>query len=136
MLTRRAAYMTRKNGGRREPEYRLWMLVPAMFLSPAGLIIYGVSSFYKLSWVGIFFGNAIFQASNFHGFSILMAYMVRTLLVGMKINCRSIVIIVTPPSCLGSSLPVKERLRSEWRLKFSTGFWPTASMLSVISLPP
>jgi hypothetical protein len=71
-----AAYKTRKNGGRREPEYRLWCLLPALIMSPCGLIIYGLSAYYKLHWIGMFIGVGLYQSSNFHGFSILIAYMV------------------------------------------------------------
>jgi len=89
-----AAYMTRKNGGRREPEYRLWCLVPALIMSPCGLILYGLSAHYKLHWFGMFFGVGLFHASNFHGFSILIAYMVDCYnrntaeLLGIFIACK------------------------------------------------
>jgi hypothetical protein len=73
-----AAWKTRKNGGRREPEYRLWCLLPAMVMSPCGIIIYGLSAYYKLHWIGMFFGVAMLQSSNFHGFSIIIAYMVHS----------------------------------------------------------
>jgi MFS family permease len=89
-----AAYMTRKHGGRREPEYRLWCLVPALIMSPCGLILYALSAYYKLHWFGMFFGVALYQSSNFHGFSILIAYMVDCYnrntaeLLGIFIACK------------------------------------------------
>src|SRR5579859_7985476 len=104
-LMGRAAWKTRKNGGRREPEYRLWCLVPALVMSPCGLIIYVLCAYYKLHWIGMFFGVGLYQASNFHGFSILIAYMV--LPPFNQVNDRSTVIIVIPLSYLVFSLPAR-----------------------------
>jgi hypothetical protein len=71
-----AAWRTRKNNGVREPEMRLWCFLPAIICSPVGLAVFSCTAYYKLHWIGFFFGNAIFQFANFVGFSMLIAYMV------------------------------------------------------------
>jgi hypothetical protein len=71
-----SAWRTRKNGGIREPEMRLWTFLPAIILSPVGLAVFSCTAHYKLHWFGFVAGNAIFQCANFIGFSILIAYMV------------------------------------------------------------
>lgn len=70
------AWRTRKNDGVREPEMRLWTFLPAIILSPVGLILFSCTAYFKLHWFGFLAGNAIFQCANFIGFSILIAYMV------------------------------------------------------------
>ncbi len=56
-----AAYKARKNRGIREAEYRLWCLVPVIFIAPASLILYGYSAERQLHWVGLVFGVGLFQ---------------------------------------------------------------------------
>jgi hypothetical protein len=65
-----------------------------MIMSPIGLIVYALSAYYKLHWIGMFIGVGLYQASNFHGFSILIAYMVDCYnrntaeLLGIFIACK------------------------------------------------
>jgi len=71
-----AAWKTRRNGGVREPEMRLWCFLPAIIVSPAGLVVFSCTAYYKLHWIGFFAGNAMFQWASFIGYSMLIAYMV------------------------------------------------------------
>ena len=56
---RLAAYLTKRNGGIREAEMRLGVLLPAMIIAPAGLIVYGLTAQHDLHWVGYFAGVAM-----------------------------------------------------------------------------
>lgn len=69
-------WRTRKNDGIREPEMRLWTFLPAVILSPLGMVVFSCTAYFKLHWFGFLAGNCIFQCANFIGFSILIAYMV------------------------------------------------------------
>jgi MFS family permease len=71
-----AAWRTRKNGGVREPEMRLWVVLPTILFSPVGMAVFSCTAYYKLHWFGFFAGFCIFQFANFIGFSMLIAYMV------------------------------------------------------------
>jgi MFS family permease len=71
-----AAWRTRKNGGVREPEMRLWVFLPAIICSPVGMAVFSCTAYYRLHWFGFFAGFCIFQFANFIGFSMLIAYMV------------------------------------------------------------
>ena len=56
---RLAAYLTRRNGGIREAEMRLGVLVPVALLAPAGLVLYGFTAQRQLAWPGFFVGVAL-----------------------------------------------------------------------------
>lgn len=55
--------LTRKNGGRRLPEMRLWLGMPAAILSSIGLLVWGLSVDREWRWivgqVGLFFCKLI-----------------------------------------------------------------------------
>lgn len=44
-------FLSRRNNGFREPEFRLWAFIPSAIILPAGLIIYGVTSAHGLHWI-------------------------------------------------------------------------------------
>lgn len=69
-----AARLTRRNGGIREAEMRLGVMLPAMLLAPAGLIVYGFSAERNLHWVGYFAGVAMTQFSSYFFFTFTLAY--------------------------------------------------------------
>lgn len=71
-----AARLTRKNGGVREPEMRLISLVPAILITPAGILCYGLTAYYKKHWIGMFIGNAMFQCGAYMGYVITLSYTV------------------------------------------------------------
>lgn len=69
-----AARLTRRNGGIREAEMRLGVLLPAMLLAPAGLVLYGFSAERNLHWVGYFVGVAMNQFASYFYFTFTLAY--------------------------------------------------------------
>ncbi|KAG4431083.1 hypothetical protein IFR05_013438 [Cadophora sp. M221] len=73
---RLAAYLTRKNGGIREAEMRLGVLWPAVFIAPAGLLLYGLTAERNLHWMGYFAGVAMVNWSAYFFFSFTLAYAV------------------------------------------------------------
>ena len=73
---RLAAYLTRKNGGIREAEMRLGVLLVPMLIGPAGLVIYGLGGQYNLHWITYFIGAGIFSWSSLFYFSFTIAYAV------------------------------------------------------------
>lgn len=44
-------FLSRRNNGFREPEFRLWSFIPSAVILPAGLIIYGATSARGLPWI-------------------------------------------------------------------------------------
>lgn len=56
-----AAGLTRRNNNIREAEYRIWCLVPVIFVSPAGLILYGYTAEKQLHWMGFLVAVGLFQ---------------------------------------------------------------------------
>ncbi|KAK4235084.1 major facilitator superfamily domain-containing protein [Achaetomium macrosporum] len=71
---RLAARLTRKNNGIREAEMRLGVMLPVMFLAPAGLIVYGFAAERNLHWVAYFAGVAMCQAGSYFYFTFTLAY--------------------------------------------------------------
>jgi len=69
-----AAHFTRKNGGVREAEMRLSVMLPAMLIAPAGLIVYGLTAQNNLHWFGYFAGVAMDQWGSYFYFSFTLAY--------------------------------------------------------------
>ncbi|OAG11788.1 putative MFS transporter [Paraphaeosphaeria sporulosa] len=73
---RLAAHYTRKNGGIREAEMRLGVMLPAMIIAPAGVILYGLAAQNNLHWTAYFFGVAMDQWGALFYFSFTLAYAV------------------------------------------------------------
>ncbi|KAF5548556.1 transporter HOL1 [Fusarium phyllophilum] len=48
-------YLTRRNNGIREPEYRLWLYAVLGLLVPAGLLLWGVGAAHQVHWSGLFY---------------------------------------------------------------------------------
>ncbi|KAF2223695.1 major facilitator superfamily domain-containing protein [Elsinoe ampelina] len=71
---RLAAYLTKKNGGIREAEHRLGVMLPAMVIGPAGLILYGYSAQNNLHWIGYFVGVAMVDWASYFYFTFALAY--------------------------------------------------------------
>ncbi|KZO98488.1 MFS general substrate transporter [Calocera viscosa TUFC12733] len=69
-----AAYFTRKNGGVREAEMRLSVMLPAMLIAPAGLVVFGLTAEKNLHWIGYFIGVAMDQWGSYFYFSFTLAY--------------------------------------------------------------
>jgi MFS family permease len=67
-------YLARKNNGVREPEQRLWILVPSGLIAAAGLILWGVGAAHRVHWMGLMFGLAMFQFGIVVGATTALAY--------------------------------------------------------------
>ncbi|KAK0625086.1 major facilitator superfamily domain-containing protein [Bombardia bombarda] len=73
---RLAAYLTKRNGGIREAEMRLGVLLPAMVIAPVGQIIFGITAEKNLHWLGYMFGVALTQWAGYFYFTVTLAYAV------------------------------------------------------------
>ncbi|KAI0518271.1 putative MFS transporter [Xylaria bambusicola] len=71
-----AAYLTKRNGGIREAEMRLGVMLPAMLIGPAGIILYGIIAEKSLHWVLYFIGGAMSYFAAYFYFSFTLAYAV------------------------------------------------------------
>lgn len=92
-----AARLTRKNGGIREAEMRLGVMLPAMIIAPAGLIVYGLTAQYNLHWFGYFAGVAMTDWGSYFYFTFALAYAVDSytantaeMLIAMNIGKQAI----------------------------------------------
>lgn len=81
---RLAAYLTKKNNGIREAEMRLGVLIPAMFIGPASLIVYGYTAQENLHWFGYFAGVAMCNWSAYFYFTFTLAYAVDSYTVNLS----------------------------------------------------
>lgn len=73
---RLAAYLTKRNGGIREAEMRLGVLLFPMLIAPAGLIVFGFTAQRNLHWFGYFAGVALDQFGSYFYFTFTLAYAV------------------------------------------------------------
>lgn len=71
---RLAARLTRKNNGIREAEMRLGVMLPVMFLAPAGLIVFGFAAEKNLHWVAYFAGVVMCNFCSYFYFTFTLAY--------------------------------------------------------------
>ena len=55
---------------------RVLALIPAMILTPGGLLLYGLTAYYKKHWIGMFIGNCLFQGGAYMGYVITLSYTV------------------------------------------------------------
>ena len=55
---------------------RLGVLLPAMFIAPAGLLVYGFTAQNNLHWIGYFFGVAMCNWGSYFYFTTTLAYAV------------------------------------------------------------
>ncbi|KAK9462312.1 MFS general substrate transporter [Lipomyces oligophaga] len=49
-------YLSRRNRGYREAEYRLWASIGLCIIPPSGMILWGVGTAHQVHWVGLVFG--------------------------------------------------------------------------------
>ncbi|KAI0016269.1 major facilitator superfamily domain-containing protein [Xylariomycetidae sp. FL0641] len=73
---RLAAKLTQRNGGLREAEMRLGVILPAMLVGPAGIVLYGFTAERSLHWVCFFVGGAMSYWAAYFYFSFTLAYAV------------------------------------------------------------
>ncbi|KAH8587359.1 major facilitator superfamily domain-containing protein [Bisporella sp. PMI_857] len=69
-----SAYLTRRNNGIREAEFRLWCLVPVFFVSPASLILYGYAAERLMHWTALMAAIGMFQFGAFFYLTYTLAY--------------------------------------------------------------
>lgn len=67
-------YFARRNGGRREPEYRLYALIPLLPIMFAGEFIVGITIQKQLHWIAPLIGGAIFYVGFVTATGILQTY--------------------------------------------------------------
>ncbi|OTA98950.1 hypothetical protein M426DRAFT_27975 [Hypoxylon sp. CI-4A] len=73
---RLAAHLTRKNGGIREAEMRLGVMLPAVFIGPVGLVVYGLTAELNLHWIGYFLGGGLASFGGYFFYCFTLAYAV------------------------------------------------------------
>jgi MFS family permease len=71
-----AARLTKRNGGVREAEMRLGVLIPAVLAAPAGQILFGMAAERDLHWVAYFVAIAVTQWAGYFFFTLTLAYAV------------------------------------------------------------
>jgi MFS family permease len=76
LVDRWAAYLTKRNGGIREAEMRLGLLLVPMVVAPAGLVIFGMTAEKNLHWMGYFVAVASTQWAAYFYFTVTLAYAV------------------------------------------------------------
>ncbi|KAK7600660.1 hypothetical protein V3481_002191 [Fusarium oxysporum f. sp. vasinfectum] len=69
-----ALWLARRNGGIREPEQRLWVLLLSGIISSAGLITWGVGAYYHVHWIGLVFGLGMLTVGCVAGGAIAVSY--------------------------------------------------------------
>jgi len=55
-----AIHLARRNKGIFEPEMRLWVAIPAVFILPAGILLFGLSTAYGHPWIVACIGSGLF----------------------------------------------------------------------------
>ncbi|PVH68349.1 MFS general substrate transporter [Cadophora sp. DSE1049] len=92
-----AAFLTRRNKGIREAEFRLWCLVPVFFVSPAALILYAYSAEKHFHWAALVVAIGLFQFGAFFYLTYTLAYAldayeanIPEMLIAMNIGKQSI----------------------------------------------
>lgn len=74
LMDRLYGTLKRRNGGVGKPEFRIPYLIPGLILMPAGLLWYGWTAHYRLSWVMVDFGVAVFTLGSFTTAQAVNAY--------------------------------------------------------------
>jgi MFS family permease len=71
-----AARLTKRNGGVREAEMRLGVLLPAVLAAPAGQVLFGMAAEKDLHWVCYFVAIGLTQWAGYFFFTVTLAYAV------------------------------------------------------------
>ncbi|OTA98010.1 hypothetical protein M426DRAFT_326317 [Hypoxylon sp. CI-4A] len=94
---RLAAFLTKRNGGIREAEMRLGVMLPAMLVGPAGIVLYAMTAEHGLHWICFFIGGAMNYWGAYFFFSFTLAYAVDSyhantseMLIAMNIGKQAI----------------------------------------------
>jgi len=71
-----ADYLTKRNGGIREPEMRLPVIILAMITTPLALILYGVGIEHRLHWIVPTIGLGLLNFSITQAASVSLVYVI------------------------------------------------------------
>ncbi|THV70034.1 MFS general substrate transporter [Aureobasidium pullulans] len=71
---RLTVYLSNRNRGWREPEYRLWAFIPSAIIMPGGLIMYGATAAHGLHWIAPVFGMGLVGFGLSVGGTVTMSY--------------------------------------------------------------
>ncbi|RSL68875.1 hypothetical protein CEP53_002423 [Fusarium sp. AF-6] len=94
-------FLSRRNRGWREPEFRLWAFLPTAFIMPGGLILYGVGAAKGLPWIASIVGMGLV------GFGLSVA---ATLTVAYTVDCyqaidgEAVTTVILIRNIIGSAL--------------------------------
>jgi hypothetical protein len=69
-------FLSRRNRGWREPEFRLWSFLPSGLIMSAGLFLYGVGAANGLPWIGPIIGMGLVGFGLAVAAALTMAYVV------------------------------------------------------------
>ncbi|KAH6951210.1 major facilitator superfamily domain-containing protein [Ilyonectria sp. MPI-CAGE-AT-0026] len=69
-------FLSRRNRGWREPEFRLWSFLPTAIIMPAGLILYGVGAANGLPWIAPIIGMGLVGFGLSVAAALTMAFVV------------------------------------------------------------
>lgn len=69
-------FLSRRNRGWREPEFRLWSFLPTAIIMPAGLILYGVGAAKGLPWIAPIIGMGLVGFGLSVAAALTMAFVV------------------------------------------------------------
>uniref|UniRef100_A0A0D2XY38 Major facilitator superfamily (MFS) profile domain-containing protein n=1 Tax=Fusarium oxysporum (strain Fo5176) TaxID=660025 RepID=A0A0D2XY38_FUSOF len=67
-------YLTRRNNGIREPEYRLWLYAVLLLAVPGGLLLWGVGAAHHVHWSGLLIAMGMLGAAITAGCQIPLSY--------------------------------------------------------------
>ncbi|PCD30362.1 hypothetical protein AU210_010044 [Fusarium oxysporum f. sp. radicis-cucumerinum] len=67
-------YLTRRNNGIREPEYRLWLYAVLLLVVPGGLLLWGVGAAHHVHWSGLLIAMGMLGAAITAGCQIPLSY--------------------------------------------------------------
>ncbi|EXJ94380.1 hypothetical protein A1O1_02774 [Capronia coronata CBS 617.96] len=70
-------WMARRNGGIREPEQRLWLYIACTITTMTGLLLWGVASADKVSWVAVLFGAGMMGFGGLLGEGMITMTLIR-----------------------------------------------------------
>lgn len=68
--------MSRRNAGFREPEYRLYSLIPGSFFIGGGLLMYGIGAAHGIHWILPAFGSAFLAVGLVIGGTVTLGFVI------------------------------------------------------------
>ena len=67
-------WLSRRNAGVLEPEYRLWLFSASLVLIPGSLLLWGIGAAHHVHWFGLVFAMGVIAASNSIGVQLSVSY--------------------------------------------------------------